>query len=227
MNNFGSDTLYAKYFYNKKANKKKLLKFGFKKQENRYTYKSLISDSQFELTININNNGKINTKLIETSTGELYTLHLVEDANGNFVGHIREEFTEILEKISQECFETDVFKSEQTIKLIEYVRKKYGNDPEYLWKTFPKNAIVRRKDNSKWYALFLTLSKEKPGFNNKTPIEILDIRTKNAAEIIDNQTIFPGYHMNKKYWITVPLDGRLTLDTIKTLIDKSYVLAKK
>ncbi len=227
MDNFESNTLYTKYFYNKKANKEKLLKFGFKKQANSYTYKSFILDGQFELAININNNGKINTKLTDVSTNELYTLHLVEGASGNFVGHIREEFSEILEKISQECFETDVFKSEQTIKLIEYVREKYGNEPEYLWEKFPKNAIVRRNDNSKWYAIFLTVSKEKLGFNDNTSIEIIDIRTENADEVIDNQTIFPGYHMNKKYWITIPLDGRLSLDSIKTIIDKSYVLAKK
>lgn len=36
--------------------------------------------------------------------------------------------------------------------------------------------------------------------------------------------IIPGYHMNKKHWNTVYLDGSLKLDLLKELIDHSYAL---
>lgn len=36
--------------------------------------------------------------------------------------------------------------------------------------------------------------------------------------------ILPGYHMNKKYWITIKLEGKLTNKFIFDLIDKSYKL---
>lgn len=36
--------------------------------------------------------------------------------------------------------------------------------------------------------------------------------------------IVPGFHMNKKHWNTVHLDGGLKLELIKTLIDHSYEL---
>lgn len=36
------------------------------------------------------------------------------------------------------------------------------------------------------------------------------------------QTIKPGYHMSKKHWNTVEMDGSLSEDFIKNLIDESY-----
>ncbi|MGN6618241.1 MAG: MmcQ/YjbR family DNA-binding protein [Ilyomonas sp.] len=36
--------------------------------------------------------------------------------------------------------------------------------------------------------------------------------------------IKPGYHMNKKHWNTVIIDGSLSLQQLKNLIDHSYNL---
>ncbi len=36
--------------------------------------------------------------------------------------------------------------------------------------------------------------------------------------------ILPGYHMNKKHWNTVIVDGTLTLSQLKECIDDSYEL---
>ena len=36
------------------------------------------------------------------------------------------------------------------------------------------------------------------------------------------QAIKPGYHMSKKHWNTVEIDGSLSEDFIKNLIDESY-----
>jgi len=37
-------------------------------------------------------------------------------------------------------------------------------------------------------------------------------------------TITPGYHMNKRHWITVTLDGSVPDDLIDDLIETSYAL---
>ena len=36
--------------------------------------------------------------------------------------------------------------------------------------------------------------------------------------------VIPGYHLNKKHWNTVKIDGSLSDDMIKNLIDESYDL---
>lgn len=47
------------------------------------------------------------------------------------------------------------------------------------------------------------------------------------ARIPDGERFFPGYHMNKKHWFTVLLDGSVPDDEICRLLDESYVLAAK
>ena len=39
--------------------------------------------------------------------------------------------------------------------------------------------------------------------------------------------ILPGYHMNKKHWNTIKLDGSVPNEEIKAMIDHSYVLVVK
>ncbi len=38
------------------------------------------------------------------------------------------------------------------------------------------------------------------------------------------ESIHPGYHMNKKHWVTVDLDGTIPESQIQHLIDQSYAL---
>jgi predicted DNA-binding protein (MmcQ/YjbR family) len=46
-----------------------------------------------------------------------------------------------------------------------------------------------------------------------------------AIELREKHTdIIPGYHMNKKHWNTILIDGTLTLTIIKQCIDDSYDL---
>ena len=39
--------------------------------------------------------------------------------------------------------------------------------------------------------------------------------------------VMPGYHMNKKHWNTVILEGRLSADELKEHIDHSYAMVVK
>lgn len=214
-------------FANKKLNVEKLLDFGFTLENNTYIYNTKIMKNQFELTVTISEKKEIKTKLVEISTDDIYTLHLAKDADGTFVGQIKEEYNKILENIANSCFEKDVFKNKQTKEVINYVIKKYDDELEYLWEKFPDNAIVRRKDNKKWYVVILTINKQKLGFEEDERVEIIDLRTEDIDNIVDEKTIFRGYHMNKKHWITIVLDESLSTNFIRKRIDESYELAKK
>ena len=46
------------------------------------------------------------------------------------------------------------------------------------------------------------------------------------AEVLTSQfkSVVPGYHMNKKHWITISLTGELDEEMLKELIDDSYEL---
>lgn len=51
----------------------------------------------------------------------------------------------------------------------------------------------------------------------------------NFSEVLRKQykSITPGYHLNKRHWITVVLDGSVAEHEVKTLIDHSYDLVHK
>ena len=38
------------------------------------------------------------------------------------------------------------------------------------------------------------------------------------------ESVLPGYHMNKKHWNTIIVDGRLSAKQLKEMIDDSYEL---
>ena len=210
----------------KKANIDKLKKYGFKKKNNSYVlYKNLHND-EFRLTVSVFKDS-IKTELKEIETDEIYTLHLVEGVEGDFVGKIKEEYNKILDDIKEKCFDNEVFEWDYTKKIIEHVKEKYGDDAEYLWKKFPRNAVCRRKDNKKWYLALLSLKGCKFGFDTDEIIEVIDLRSDDVQNLIKHPNIYEGYHMNKKHWITIVLDGSVNLDEIYKFIDISYNLAKK
>lgn len=217
----------TRVFDYKSPNFGKLISFGFMADGNNFFYRTQLLDGQFELRVGICG-GEVNTGLIDPATDEPYTLHLVEGAGGTFVGAVRAEYERVLTEIAEKCFERDVFKSDISHKVIEYVRAKYGCELEYLWKTFPSNAIWRRKDSSKWFGIMLTLSKRKLGLDSDEVINMIDLRIdpEVAPSVVDGKRYFPGYHMNKKSWFTMCLDGSVSTEEIYGWIDKSYNLAK-
>ena len=98
-----------------------------------------------------------------------------------------------------------------------------------MWEKFDDNAIWRRTDNAKWYGAILTVSKSKLGLPSDEIVEILDLRADpdEIPKMVDGKNIFGGWHMNKKHWITVCLDGSVPPEDIFKMIDISYNLAKK
>lgn len=216
-------------FKHKKIIPEKLLKYGFEREKNVYSYRTVLPNGEFELYVEINSDNKAKTELREISTGEIYTLHLLSDAEGNFVGKIREEYDNILEDIKQKCFETGIFEWDYTYRIINYCKEKYGDKEEYLWAKTPRNAIIRRKDNQKWYLALLSVNGDKLGQKTDEIIEIINlmVRADEMQDILKNKNIYPAYHMNKKHWISIILDGSVPVEDIFQRIDTSYELAHK
>lgn len=221
------DKITEQIFRNKKANPERLLNYGFSAVDNIFSYSTSILNNQFALTVKISDSD-IQTEVLDLSTNEPYTLFLVNEASGSFVGAVRSAYQEIMLDIANRCFEDFVFKSDYAQSVINYVDQTYGDRLEFLWEKSPDCAIWRRKDNSKWYAILMTIGKNKLGLPSDEKVEILDLRygAEQIDAIIDNARVFRGYHMNKKHWITVCLDGSVELSEIYKFIGNSYKLAK-
>ena len=216
------------FIKNKKINFKKLKEFGFKLIDNCYYYHTFLLKNQFKMTVKINLDNSIFTEIIDTETNEPYVLHLLEIKRSGYSEKIYKAYSEILEKIKKVCFEDEIFKANYTKEIVAYVKNKYGDELEFLWEKSPKNAVVRRKSSNKWYAVILTIPKRKIGLESDEVIEVINLHNipKEIEKLIDYKRYFPAYHMNKKHWCTICLDGTIELKEIYKKIDISYELAK-
>ncbi|MDA5473113.1 MmcQ/YjbR family DNA-binding protein [Yersinia kristensenii] len=227
--NHNSEVTMLLLFKNKKAVPQRLLNYGFTECGDDYHYSTRLLDGQFEMVITVSKLEHVSATLTDTGSNEEYVLHLVPGSCGAFVGRVRAEYGKVLSDIAQKCFESDIFKSEQAQAVIQYIRSKYGDELEFLWAKFPTNAIWRRADNAKWYGALLLIPKNKLGVNDSALCDVLNLRANPeiVAELIDNKRYFRAYHMNKKHWLSLCLDGSLSLEELYLRIDHSYALAAK
>lgn len=101
-------------------------------------------------------------------------------------------------------------------QLQEYCISKPGAE-EYF--PFGPDTLVF-KVNGKMF-LLVSLEKQPLQFNVKCdPEKAIELREEFAC-------ILPGYHMNKKWWNTIIIDGTLTSQQLKDFIDESYRLVSK
>lgn len=213
----------------KKADFGKLTAYGFKRAGGNFIITKRLSGCGFLLTVTVNNLGQIFSEVIDDNLSEPYTLHLIDGASGGFVGQVRTDYENALKEIAEQCFDVEIFKNDCTKELIAAVKDFYGDELEFLWEKFSGNAVWRRKDNKKWYAAVLSVSKRKLGFDSDEIAEVIDLRIQpeKLEDLIDNKNYFPAYHMNKKHWFTIILDGSVPSDVIFDYLQNSYDLAKK
>jgi predicted DNA-binding protein (MmcQ/YjbR family) len=216
-------------FKNKRLCAEQLVPYGFIKDRNIYKYSAKIVDNQFTMLVEVSASGEISAKVIDDSTKEEYVLHNISSAAGAFIGKVREDYEKVLKDISEQCYKKEIFKSADAKEIIKYVKDKYNDELEFLWIKLPDCAILRRKDNNKWYGLMLTVQKNKIGLEGDEKIEIFDMRMEpeDLENKVDNKKYFHGYHMNKKNWFTICLDGSIPMKEIENYVDESYELAAK
>ena len=216
------------FIKDKKIDLKKLEEFGFKLKDNSYYYHTSLLKNQFKMSVKISLDNSIFTEIIDTETTEPYVLHLLEIKRSGYSEKVYKAYSKVLEKIKKVCFEDEIFKANYTKEIVAYIKNKYRDELEFLWEKSPKNAVVRRKSSKKWYAVILTVSKRKLNLDTDEIIEVINLhnRVEEIEKLIDNKKYFPAYHMNKKHWCTICLDGTVELKEIYKLIDISYELAE-
>jgi predicted DNA-binding protein (MmcQ/YjbR family) len=217
----------SQLFKDRKKKISALKAYGFKLKGGKYYYAESILEGQFEVRVTVSDDVKV--EVYDMFAECNYYLHTVKEACGGFVGEVRGEYERILSDISSKCFDKAMPYREDAAKYVfAYAKQTYGGKPEFLWKDDDTSCIIRRKDNKKWYALFMQIERKKLGIDGDGLIEILDLRApkEEIPKLVDKKNYFGGWHMNKKTWITVPLDGRVPAEVICSLLDLSFTLAK-
>jgi predicted DNA-binding protein (MmcQ/YjbR family) len=106
--------------------------------------------------------------------------------------------------------------------VFEYCRQQYGTEPDYPWKDW--SAVLRHKENNKWYAVILEVGREKLGLPGDGVVDVMNVKCNPilSGSLRCQPGYFPAYHMNKEQWLSILLEGPQSEDEIRGLLDLSF-----
>nr|WP_216819326.1 MULTISPECIES: hypothetical protein [unclassified Gilliamella] len=63
--------------------------------------------------------------------------------------------------------------------LLNYAKKQFHAEPNYLWNIFPRYAVLRHHDDGdKWFAIVMNVPGTKLGFNDDKEVDILNVKLR-------------------------------------------------
>lgn len=213
-----------KIFRRHHVNFQKLEAYGFQQKEESYIF-STIFMKDFQADITINKEGIVFGKVYDLNTEEEYINFRIEHQIGEFVSHVREEYTKLLLDICSSCFEQEYFISKQANRIAKIIFEKYQDIPDFPWKDSPEFGIFRNPNNGKWYGLIMSIDRKKlDKTSTQEEIEAINLKldSNKIPSLLDKIGFYPAYHMNKKNWITITLDDTLTDKEIFSYIEESH-----
>lgn len=109
-------------------------------------------------------------------------------------------------------------------ELEAYITETYHASAEYPWLKYPNYAVFRHRYNQKWFAVIMDVPRNKLGMPGETLLDAVNFKSNPIliGSLLGEPGFFPAYHMNKDWWITAALDGTVSEDKIKMLLDISY-----
>ena len=110
---------------------------------------------------------------------------------------------------------------------LSYCLDTYGTSPDYPFDDLLEKAVLRHRDNQKWYSLVMRVSRRKFGFDSDEVIDVANLKlpTEMFGSFGAADGVYPAYHMNKLHWISVLLPDAPD-DVLQFLINVSFEATK-
>ena len=207
-------------------NSKKAKEYGFIENQGVWTFSSTILQGDFFMIVTVED-GVLGFQVYDQETGDLYPQVHMESMRGTFVGTVREACLEVLYEIRKSCFDVQDFICPQTKRIMAVVQEKYENQLEYLWEKSPDTAVLRHEGNQKWYAVLMKISWDKLEKGREGLVEAVNLKQDQVFDLLVKKGIYPAFHMNKRYWISLPLNDTLSDEQVLELFERSWFLTSK
>lgn len=110
-------------------------------------------------------------------------------------------------------------------KITKYILNQYGVEPDFPWEGDDTSAVFRHPTNRKWFALIMDLYYSTLGLESDDPVSAINLKIDDSIlheTLVNEPGIMPAYHMNKRHWVTVLLDGSVPEKNVYELIDISF-----
>ena len=207
-------------------NKEKARDYGFVENGEVWNYSCQILQGDFSMTVSITPDN-VSFQVFDQETGDLYPHVHMESIRGTFVGSVRKTCLEILYQILKACFDVQDFICPQTKRIMSQVQEKYGDQLEYLWEKSPDTAVLRHEDSKKWYAVLMRIPWDRLDKGREGLVEAVNLKHDQVADLLSQKGIYPAFHMNKRYWISLALDDSLSDNEVLDLLEISWNLTLK
>lgn len=89
--------------------------------------------------------------------------------------------------------------------------------------------MLRHAESGKWYGVIMNLPRATLGLAGKGDVEVVNLKCDHVLDVLLNSepgAVLPAYHMNKKHWLTIVLDGKFPAGELYGLIDESHGLTR-
>ncbi|MBR3297194.1 MAG: MmcQ/YjbR family DNA-binding protein [Firmicutes bacterium] len=220
-----------KIFGRKRFVPEAMREFGFIKTDGGYLFEGDLMNGDFSAVLTVSGKGDLAGTVIDKINGEEYRQLRMEIFQGAYVGSVRAAYEEWLGQIAAACCRDVLFSSDQANRIAERIADGFGIEPDYPWEQdrYQSYGVFRHPKNSKWFALIMNVKRQvllKNG--DETTVDIINLKAdpEEIVKLTEQNGIYPSYHMNHKYWISVLLDDSLTDDAVMSLVNESFDLTK-
>ena len=113
-------------------------------------------------------------------------------------------------------------------ELERYILETYPAQEDRPWLEYPGHQVFRHTGNKKWFALAMTLTRDKLGLPGEGLVDAVNLKCdpRLVPTLLGEPGFLPAYHMNKTHWITACLDGTAAEEKILFVLVMSYDLTK-
>ena len=110
-----------------------------------------------------------------------------------------------------------------------YITENYSAEADHPWARYPDYTVFRHGNNKKWFAVIMKIPRARLGCPGEDVLDVVNLKCDPLmlGSLLLEPGFFPAYHMNKRHWVSLVLDGSMTDDAILPLIWKSYDLTAK
>lgn len=112
--------------------------------------------------------------------------------------------------------------------LIEYAKDHLGVSVAHPFARDPDVAVFKHANN-RWFGIIMDVSNEKLKIPTPGTTEVLNVKLDPVliGILIQNKGYRPAYHMNKKHWVSVLLDGSVPKGMLVEHLMQSYELTRR
>lgn len=224
-------SLESEYFKRMAPDFRSFPDYGFTHDESGWHYSQKFLDNEFQADITVSDRGEVSGSVIDLDMGEEYLPLRVPRETGAFVGQVREEYSNLLGDIADNCFYVLPFLSPQANRISAAVLNRWGDGVDHPFSKFPGYGAFRNPDTGKIYGLVMNVSPAKLNPNGKgtapatasKEVEIVNVKVapQRLEDFLNEPGIYPAYHMNKKSWVSVILDGTVPDNRIMGMLEVS------